>query len=145
LVTSASSLEHLYSSERDFCFCDQRGAIVSCGIFNTPMDEARCRYIYTLIESQDVADDAQELGSVGDLIVVSPVPTRSTFNMSCHSNHLVCLLRVSKPLEPLKGDAHGENTFSSYKLSGIAVAPVHMSLASYLSPSVVGRLPQDNW
>jgi hypothetical protein len=145
LVTSASSLEHLYSSERDFCFCGRCGAIVSCGIFNTPMDDARCRYIYTLIESQDVADDAQEPGSVGDLVVVSPVPTRSTFNMSCHSNHLVCLLRVSKPLEPLKGDAHGENTFSSHKLCGIAVSPVHKFFASCLSPSVEGRLPQDYW
>jgi hypothetical protein len=109
------------------------------------MDDARFRYISTLIESQDVADDAQEPGSMGDLVVVSPAPIYSTLNMSCHSNHLVCLLRMSKPLEPLKGDAHGENTFSSHKLSGIAVPSVHMFLASHLLPSVVGRLPQDYW
>ena len=86
--------------------------------FDTSMDDARCRCICAVIESQDTANSAQESSSVSDSIAISLVPTHSASNMSCHSYHLVSLLKMSKPSEPLKGDAHEENTFCSHKLSG---------------------------
>ena len=124
MVTSASSLKHLYSSERDFCFGGCCKTTVSRGIFVATMDDARCRYICTFVESKDVADYTEESCSVGDFVVVSPIPTHPAFSISCHFNHLVCLLRLSKPLEPLKDDAHGENTVSGHKLCGITVSSV---------------------
>ena len=52
-------------------------------------------------------------------MVVSFAPTRFISDLSCHYYHLILLLRIGKPLDPLKGDAHEENTFRSYKLSGV--------------------------
>lgn len=52
------------------------------------------------------------------LVVASFIQTHFASDLSCHSNHLICSLEMSKSAEPLKGDAHEENTFCSYKLFG---------------------------
>jgi hypothetical protein len=70
-----------------------------------------------MTESQDVADYTQKSSLVSDFDVAPRIPTYFASNLSCHSYHLILLLKMSKPVEPLKGDAHDDNTFCSHKLS----------------------------
>jgi hypothetical protein len=85
------------------------------------MKVARCRSAYTLIGSQDAADDVQGSSSVGGTIAIS-IRHNSTSNLPCHHNHLVSLLKTSKSSEPLKGDAHEANTFCNYQLSELRIS-----------------------
>jgi hypothetical protein len=60
--------------------------------------------------------------------------------MSCHYYHLIPLLRIGKPSDPLKGDAHEENTFRSYKLSDrdLHVLPAHKEKREKQTPILNG-------
>jgi hypothetical protein len=57
-------------------------------------------------------------------VLASFAPTRFPSDLSCHYYHLILLLRIGKLSDPLKGDAHEENTSRSYKLSD---RDLHMS------------------
>ena len=61
----------------------------------------------------------RESSLVSDFVVASFVPTHFSFDLSCHSYHLILLLRIGKPSDPLKGDAHVDYTLSSLKLSDL--------------------------
>jgi hypothetical protein len=80
-----------------------------------------------MIESEDAPDDAQESSSMSDFATISSFPIHSASNLSCHSNHLVSLLKMTKPLDPLKGDAHEENTSCSHKLSGWKISRIPLT------------------
>jgi hypothetical protein len=76
---------------------------------------------------------------VSDFVVASFVPTHFPFNLSCHSYHLILLLRNGKPSDPLKGDAHVENTLSSLKLSDLGATRSYLFLPFTLGLDVVAK------